>query len=271
MPDEVIKRVEQLGKKDNQPDLLVNTDKKGDTLIENEEAVIEDDLSYDEMSYESGDPTPIDEIPGVEYDSEFIEESYNDNVEPSKEIGDDDDISETTPEPEVQNLRRNIISNITVPRTNRKRVMDVESNPFSQVQPGGDVIPNISNSDLTTGEGRPIRSRNQPKRMNISSNKGNSYDIALVQAICLMQIAEAVKAKRMSLNKGLKLWGEKGWNAVEAELSQIHNRAVFEPLDFTKLTWEGKKQALESHLFLEKKKDNVIKGRIVGRGNKQRQ
>ena len=95
--------------------MLINTDKKADTLIENEEAVIEDDLSYDEMSYESGDPTPIDKIPEVEYDPEFIERSYNDNVEPSKEIADDDDISEATPEPEVENLRRNIISNITVP------------------------------------------------------------------------------------------------------------------------------------------------------------
>ena len=33
MPDEVIKRVEQLGKKDNQPKLLINTDKKGDVMI----------------------------------------------------------------------------------------------------------------------------------------------------------------------------------------------------------------------------------------------
>ena len=58
---------------------------------------------------------------------------------------------------------------------------------------------------------------------------------------------------------------------MEGELSQIHDRAVFEPLDFAKLTWEEMKQALESHLFLEKKKDNEIKGRIVGGGNKQRQ
>ena len=67
--------------------------------------------------------------------------------------------------------------------------------------------------------------------MNISSNKGSTYDVALVQAICMTQIAEAVKGKRMSLNRGLKLWGKRGWNAVESELSQIHNRAVFEPLD----------------------------------------
>lgn len=47
MPDEVIKRVEQLGKTDNQPNLLINTDKKGDVLIGNVKEDIKDDLSYD--------------------------------------------------------------------------------------------------------------------------------------------------------------------------------------------------------------------------------
>ena len=74
-------------------------------MITNDEVEIEDDLSYDEMSYESKDAIPIDEIPGVEYDSEFMEEINNDNVESSKEIA-DDDISEATPEPEVDNLRQ---------------------------------------------------------------------------------------------------------------------------------------------------------------------
>ena len=37
MPDEVIQRVEQLGKKDNQPKLLINIDKTGDVLFKNNE------------------------------------------------------------------------------------------------------------------------------------------------------------------------------------------------------------------------------------------
>ena len=47
LPDEVIKIVEQLGKNDNQPKLLMNTDKKGDVLIGDGQEDIEDDLSYD--------------------------------------------------------------------------------------------------------------------------------------------------------------------------------------------------------------------------------
>ena len=75
--------------------------------------------------------------------------------------------------------------------------MNVEGNPLNQVQPVGDVIPS---------PGRPARRKTQPTRMNISSNKGSTYDVALVQAICMTQIVEVVKGKRMSLNRGLKLW-----------------------------------------------------------------
>ena len=164
-----------------------------------DEADIEDGLSYDEMSYESEDPILTDEIPGVEYGSEIVEETNNDNAEPFEVV--DDDISEASSESEADDIRRDIISNISVPESRRKRVMNVESNPLNQVQPGVDAIPDIPNSDIVTSEGRPTRRRNQPTRMNISSNKGNSYDISLVQAICMTQIAEVVKGKRMSLNK----------------------------------------------------------------------
>ena len=72
------------------------------------------------------------------------------------------------------------------------------------------------------------------------------------------------------MNRGLLLWGKKGWNAVKGKLSHIHNRAVFEPLDSSELMWEERRQVLESHFFLEQKKKNEIKGRIVSGGNKQR-
>ena len=66
------------------------------------------------------------------------------------------------------------------------------------------------------------------------------------------------------------MWGNKGWSAVESELSQTHNRDVLEPQDPNELTQEEKRNSLESHLFLEEKKNKEIKGRIVGGGNKQR-
>ena len=138
MPDEVIKRVEQLGTKDNQPRLLNSTDNKGDVLIGNDEQEIEDDLSYDKMSYKSSYSLTIDEIQGVQYNPETVDRINNDNVEPFEDTM--DDLSVATSESEENDLIRNIISNVSVPDTGRKGVMNVEGNPFNHIQPFGDVM-----------------------------------------------------------------------------------------------------------------------------------
>ena len=85
-----------------------------------------------------------------------------------------------------------------------------------------------------------------------------------------MILRRQLNLRKFSLKRGLKVYGEKGRAAVESELFQVHDRGVFEPQDPKKLTYQEIKDCLESHLFLEEKKDKVIKGRIVGGGNKQR-
>ena len=59
--------------------------------------------------------------------------------------------------------------------------------------------------------------------------------------------------------------------SVKRERSQIYHRNVFRPADPHQLTWKQKKEALESHMFLEEKRNLDIKGRIVAGGNKQRE
>ena len=59
--------------------------------------------------------------------------------------------------------------------------------------------------------------------------------------------------------------------SVKVELSQIHHRDVFRPSDPHKLIWKPKNEALESHMFLEEKKNIDTKGRIVAGGNNQRE
>ena len=46
------------------------------------------------------------------------------------------------------------------------------------------------------------------------------------------------KPKRLSLNKGLKVWKEKGMSGVRAEIAQIHMRNVFQPQDARKLSYD---------------------------------
>ena len=76
MPDEVVSRVEQLGRRDSQPNLLVFANKHGENLLDNDlEIGDDDDLSY---STEVG----ADEIPGV--DSNLSEEDDDDDPLNSK-------------------------------------------------------------------------------------------------------------------------------------------------------------------------------------------
>ena len=57
---------------------------------------------------------------------------------------------------------------------------------------------------------------------------------------------------------------------MKAELSQIHFRNVFTPVNPAELTYREKSIALESHLFLEEKRNLEKKTRMVAGGNKQR-
>ena len=78
------------------------------------------------------------------------------------------------------------------------------------------------------------------------------------------------KPERLSLNnKGLKVYDEKGHVSAYSELSLIHNKGDFKPKNGKKLTYDRIKNALESHLFMEEKKNKDAKLIIVVVGDKQ--
>ena len=80
------------------------------------------------------------------------------------------------------------------------------------------------------------------KRMDPSHSVNNSYDHAMIQFICMSQIAEKQEQKRLSLNRGLRVWGDRGIAAVKAELSQLHYRNVFTPMDLAELTFSKREK-----------------------------
>ena len=144
-------------------------------------------------------------------------------------------------------------------------VSDIEpATPVSYPDPG------LAGSADTSIRRYPSRYRKAVNRLVPSHSSKGSYDNAMIQYMCMEQVAEKQEQKRLSLNKGLKVWGEKGLAAVKAELSQIHFRNVFTPVDPAELTYKEKSEALESHLFLEEKRNLEKKGRIIAGGNKQR-
>ena len=73
-----------------------------------------------------------------------------------------------------------------------------------------------------------------------------------------------------TLKKGLQVFGPKGTEAVFAEMKQLHDRNVCEPVHATSLSCEQKNKALGYLMFLKQKRCGRIKGRGCADGRKQR-
>ena len=73
-----------------------------------------------------------------------------------------------------------------------------------------------------------------------------------------------------SLQKGIKKFGDKGYESAKSEMKQLHDRNCWTPIQISTMTPQEKKKALESLIFLVEKRDGKIKSRHCANGSKQR-
>jgi Reverse transcriptase (RNA-dependent DNA polymerase) len=73
-----------------------------------------------------------------------------------------------------------------------------------------------------------------------------------------------------SMNKGLKLFGNKGTEAVRKEMEQLDKMSVLEPISPSDLTLSEREKVLEYLMFLKEKRCGKIKGRGCADGRLQR-
>jgi hypothetical protein len=72
------------------------------------------------------------------------------------------------------------------------------------------------------------------------------------------------------MNAGIKKFKEKGEAGVTKELTQMHGMNVFCPVEVESLTYDEKKKALSSLMFLKEKRDSSVKVRMCADGRKQK-
>ena len=65
--------------------------------------------------------------------------------------------------------------------------------------------------------------------------------------------------QQFSLKAGLKKFGQRGHDVAYKEMKQLHQRAVFVPVDINSLTEKEKAKAMESLIFLVEKKTALLK------------
>ena len=81
---------------------------------------------------------------------------------------------------------------------------------------------------------------------------------------------EVLETPQMSLEAGLRTFGDDGIKAVEKEMRQLHDRDVMKPVYKRSLTPKQRKEALAYLMFLKRKHCGKIKGHGCADGRKQR-
>jgi hypothetical protein len=281
MPTAVIDRVNVLGRTERS--LLVFTDRQGRVIGDYaptsvEQADVEEDESVVADLYSSIPPAP-DVTPGVS----SIEEGSADDI-PGVDVAD------------VAVLHEPTGVDMSVPQANTPQVFD--DTVFDTDLDGGlDAEPPTLETPANTPPvgmaARNVRVRKPPEKF-IPSMQGNKYEIALAQmtaslgksknALAFAQMSVKLMCKgehrradivgmvmaQVSLKAALKTWGTEAEEAIGKEMKQLHWRNSFKPMHWKTLTSEQRKQVLESHIFVERKRDGVLKARTVAGGNKQR-
>ena len=134
--------------------------------------------------------------------------------------------------------------------------------------------------------------RNPPKQY-VPSMQGNKYQVALAQITTSLGTSETSMAfaqmsiklmskgihqradiigmvmAQVSLKAALKKWGREAEESVGKEMKQLHWQNSFTPMHWKTLTAKQCKKVLESHIFVERKQDGLLKARQVAGGNKQ--
>ncbi len=76
--------------------------------------------------------------------------------------------------------------------------------------------------------------------------------------------------QQYSLKKGIEKYGKRGEQSAIDEMTQLHDRGSFRPLDVKKLSPLERKKAMEALIFMIEKRDGKVKSRTCANGKKQR-
>ncbi len=139
---------------------------------------------------------------------------------------------------------------------------------------------------------RNTRARKPPEKY-VPTMKGNKYAVAMTQIVALLKdskhamIMAQMSVKLMSpgahrqadvvrmimaqlsMKAAIKKWGDEAKFAISKEMKQLHWRNSYKPKHWHSLTKKQKEQILESHIFVEQKRDGKTKAHKVIGGNKQ--
>ena len=274
MPDWVISLVEHWAKTDKKKALVISTrtghifyDSSWTAGVDYTHETLEDDPYRDEDYKQESDTD--DSYNSEDYEDEDLEQQEReinapDATEPTvspRSVTKEDDTDQSDSDESEQETTKRTTSAVPLPdtwqgnRTSSGRRVKPTNRLIQQYTQTTNVI-----EEYTPKEARVmatlidlITSRIQQHKEPIDSNRGIQHLVTY------------------TLKQGLKKFGEPGMKAAMKEMTQLHDRECFEPIDFQSLSQREKKKALESLIFLVQKKDGTIKARTCANGSVQRE
>ena len=309
MSNDVISRVDALGKQEGQPMVASNFvfkwDQKGEDLGYDSDPEDEDNVDYDyvippqprlyAVNGDHSDDESVEDNEEAEVRDNVEELGAQDNPEELNDLELQDEVLENEndgpfliddeQEEIVNEAIEDACVNIDAEEPNAQ---DVTDEPDVQ-----DVPPTIA-----TRSGRVVR-RHDYKNMQMSqskrdikknhpgvSSKGirkivkgtrklprtSSFKDLFRRLTGAMfgQISKDGKFANTGLKEGVKRHGEKSIDALLTELSQLDNMTAFTPLMSGELSKSERKMALNLLVIIREKRCGKIKGRVVADGSKQR-
>jgi hypothetical protein len=106
----------------------------------------------------------------------------------------------------------------------------------------------------------------------LSTQATHSVEYSIETAKVIAQTINTMNhqfAQTYSLTKSIKTFGKKRCQAAHKEMKQLHNCIVFKPIKVEELNAVKQRQAMESLIFITKKKDGRIKARACTNGSTQ--
>ena len=139
-------------------------------------------------------------------------------------------------------------------RSTNLQLLEAQHNLFCQVKRN----PSYTNEIEYTGDTAMVWAR----LISEIRNGVNMFGAAFIAKFC--------GGQQYLINKGIKVFGEAGATAATKELDQLHRRHCFEPIHVKDLTPSERRKAQVALMFLTRKRDDSIKGRMVYNGKPTR-
>ncbi len=231
------------------------------------------------------DPEPVE-------DDDALIVDYFDDVLPAVDAQDDTEIPGVVTEPVAEPTGVEVDPADDAPQ---ETYFDDGPRQQDEVLPPIQIPTTLPEDPAPPSQGmaaRNARVRKPPEKY-VPSMKGNKYAVAMTQiAASLKDSKHAMTMAQMSvkfmspgvhrqanivgmimaqlsMKAAIKKWGDQAKFAISKKMKQLHWRNLYKPRHWHALTKKQKEQVLESHIFVEEKRDGMIKALKVIGGNKQ--